>query len=155
MSGCSSDNIINGTRKRRYHITTLFNIMISHGFAAIDFSLSTLVPIPKNNHKSLNVSDNYRAIAMSSIFGKVLDNLILLEYHDVFSTSDMQFGFKKSHNTTQCTFVVNEIELCYQNNDTNVYVTLLDASRAFDGVNYIKLSRLLLKRQVCPLMFVF
>ena len=36
--------------------------------------------------------DNSRVITLSSILGKVLDNLILLKYHDVFSTSDMQFG---------------------------------------------------------------
>ena len=155
MSGCSSDHIINGTSKLRDHITNLFNIMISHGFTPIDFRLSTLVPIPKNKRKSVNVSDNYRAIALSSILGKVLDNLILLKYHDVFSTSDMQYGFKKSHSTTQCTFVVNEIVQYYQNNDTNVYVTLLDASRAFDRVNFVKLFRLLLKRQLCPLMLRF
>ena len=50
----------------------------------------------------------------------------------------MKFEFKKSHITTQCTFVVNEINQYYQNNDINVYVTLLDASRAFDRINYVK-----------------
>ena len=155
LSSCSSDHIINGTCNLRDHITNLFNMMISHGFAPIDFRLSTLIPIPKNKRKSVNMSDNYRAIALSSILGKVLDNLILLKYHDVFSTSDMQFGFKKSHGTTQCTFVVNEIIQYYQNNDTNVYVTLLDASQAFDRVNYVKLFRLLFKRQLCPLILRF
>jgi len=60
------------------------------------------------------VSDNYRVIALGSILGKVLDDLILFKYHDVFSTSDMQFGFKKSHKTTQCIFAVNEIVQYYQ-----------------------------------------
>jgi len=96
VSGCSSDHIINGTRKSRDHITIC---------------------------KSINVSDNYQASILSSNLGKVLDKLILLKYHDVYSTSDMQFEFNKSHSTIQCTFFVNAIVHYYQNNDTNVYVT--------------------------------
>ena len=42
-----------------------------------------------------------------------------------------------------------------KNNDTNVYITLLEASREFDRVNYVKLFRLFLKRQLCPLMLRF
>jgi len=91
----------------------LVNVVIILLFHPISWyftdTISTLVPIQNNNRKSLKVSDNYRAIALSSILGKVLDNLILVKYHDVFSTCDMQFGFKTSHNTTQCTFVVNKV----------------------------------------------
>ncbi len=151
----SSDHIMHGTQLLRSHITKLFNVMISHGFAPTDFRVSTLVPIPKNKRKSINLSDNFRAIALSSILGKVLDNIILLKYNDVFNTSDMQYGFKKRHSTNQCTFVVSETVQYYLNNDTNVYVTLLDASRAFDRVNYVKLFRLLSKRKLCPLMLRF
>ena len=101
------------------------------------------------------MSHNYRTIGLSSNLAEVLDNLILVKYHDIFSTSDMQFRFNKSHSTTQCIFVVNEIVQYYQINDSNVYVTLLNASKAFDRVNYVKLFRLLLKRQLCPLMLRF
>ena len=73
---------------------------------------------------SINVSDNYQATALSSIIGKVLDNLILLKNHDVLSTHDMQFGLKKSHSTTQCISVVNEIVQYYQKTDRNVDVIL-------------------------------
>ena len=67
----------------------------------------------------------------------------------------MQYGFKKKHGTTQCTFVVTEIIKYYVNNDTNVYVTLLDASKAFDRVHYVKLFQLLKQRKLCPIMLRF
>ena len=54
-------------------------------------------------------SNNYRAIALSSILGKLLGRIILSKYHDNFITSDYQYGFKKEHSTVHCTFVVNEI----------------------------------------------
>ena len=89
--GYSSDHIIHGSYLLRSHITSLFNVIISHGFAPMDFRLSTLIPIPKNKRKSRNDSDNYRAIALSSILGKMLDHLLLVKYDDVFNTSDMQY----------------------------------------------------------------
>ena len=37
--------------------------------------LSTLVLIPKNRKKSVNDSNNYRAIALGSVSDKVIDNI--------------------------------------------------------------------------------
>jgi len=75
-NGHSSDHIIHGTHKLYIHIALLFNCVISHGFAPVGFRLSTLIPIPKNRRKSLNDSNNYKAIALSSILGKLLDHMI-------------------------------------------------------------------------------
>ena len=65
------------------------------------------------------------------------------------------FEFKKSHSTTQCTFLVNKIVQYSQYDDTTVYVTLFHVSGAFDRVNYVKLSPCLLKSQVCPIILRF
>ena len=40
----------------------------------------------------------------------------------------------------------------YNSNDNKVFTVLLDASKAFDRVNYIKLFEKLLKREMCPLV---
>ncbi len=103
----------------------------------------------------MNSSDNYRAIALSSIFGKMVDKILLTKCQSVFLTSDFQYGFKKKHSTNQCTFVVNEIIQYYNNNGSNVLLTLLDASKAFDRVQYIKLFRLLLSKNICPIVARF
>ena len=50
--------------------------------------------------------------------------ILLTKYHDVFTTSDYQYGFKKQHSTVGCTAVVNEIIQYYLNNNTNVYTVL-------------------------------
>ena len=39
----------------------------------------------------------------------------------------------------------------YKSNGSNVHVMLLDASKAFDRVNYIKLFEKLLRKGMCPL----
>ena len=40
----------------------------------------------------------------------------------------------------------------YNSNKSKVFTVLLDASKAFDRVNYITLFEKLLKRQMCPLV---
>ena len=62
----------------------------------------------------------------------------------------MQFGFKEKFSTSQCTFVMSEIISYYNYNRSDVYVMLLDASKAFDRVNYLRLFRKLLRRDISP-----
>ena len=56
-------------------LASVFTALILHEVIPSDFELSTLIPIPKASNKSLSNSENYRAIAMSSILGKLLDEL--------------------------------------------------------------------------------
>ena len=88
---------------------------------------------------------------MSSVLGKVLDWVIIHACKETLKTSDYQFGFKPGHSTPQCTFVVNETIQYHLNGGSRVYTMLLDASKAFDRVNYVKLFAVLLKKGVCPL----
>ena len=83
---------------------------------------------------------------LAKLFDQQLNN-----FHSIFTTSDMQFGFKQKHSTTQCSFVINEAIQYYQNNNSPVYCTMLDASKAFDRVNYIRLFTLLRNKGLCPL----
>ena len=50
-----------------------------------------------------------------------------------------------------CTFMVLETIEYYRNNGGNVHAILLDASKAFDRVNYTKLFEKLIKKGMCPL----
>ena len=153
--GMFTNHIIHGTPRLYVYISLLFDSLLSHGFVPSELLLSTLIPIPKNKRKSLNESDNYRAIALGSILGKLMDNIILCNCEKVFSTSDLQFGFKQKHSTVQCTFVVNEVTQYYNNNNSSVFLALLDASRAFDRVEYLKLFNLLLTKGICPVVARF
>ena len=87
---------------------------------------------------------------MSSIISKILDHVIIELCNSKLISSNLQFGFKNNCSTSQCTFAVNEIVQYYQNNGTDVYITLLDASKAFDRVNFNKLFDLLMSRNICP-----
>jgi len=44
----------------------------------------------------VNAADrnNFRGIALSSVYGKLLDNIALFQFGDELQTSQLQFGFK-------------------------------------------------------------
>ena len=138
-----SDHLINGTPNLNVHLSLLFTGMLRHDFSPSQFCMSKLIPIPKSRKKSLNDSSNYRAIAMSNILGKLLDKVILANHNMALKSSDLQLGFKSESSTTACTFVLDEVVNYYNRNGSDVHDVLLDASKAFDRVDHIKLPYLL------------
>ena len=60
--------------------------MLKHSYVPEDMLISTLIPIPKNKKKSINSSENFRAIALGSIIGKVLDLIIMKQNNHILKT---------------------------------------------------------------------
>ena len=145
--GLLSDHIIHGGQKLYIYLSYLFTIMFKHSFVPSCLLLSTIIPIPKGSGSSNN-SNNYRGIALASCLGKIVDRIILEKYENSFCTSDLQFGFKKGVSTNTCTYVFKETVNYYTNENSNVYSVLLDASKAFDRVNFCKLFSVLLDRKL-------
>ena len=147
----SSDHFMNAPRELYIHLALLFTTCIHHSYMSNDILGSCIIPIPKNAKKSKHDSDNYRSIAIGSIMCKILDHIVIAKHCDVLNTSSLQFGFKAKHSTVQCSFVVQEVLDFYVENDAVCHVLLLDATKAFDRVHFIKLFDLLVKRNMCPL----
>jgi len=147
IDGCidlSSDHIVNACDELFVHITLLFNAILVHGALPDNFLRSTIVPTPKGRNIDGSNSNNYRGIALSSIFGKLMDNIVLIKFSNQLQTSSLQFGFKAKSSTNLCIFVLKETLAYYVKNQTTVFCTFLDASKAFDRINYCKLFRLLI-----------
>ena len=77
---------------------------------------------------------------------------ILLYKVLIFKTSDLQFGFKLQSFTAKCTFALMETVNYFQQNKSHVYVLLLDATKAFDKINYVILFNLLMDQGMNPLL---
>ena len=150
-NGLFSNHFKIATDKLVSMITLLFNCMLTHGTAPDELLLGTMIPLIKDSRGKKDCSDNYRALTIGTGLAKILDLVILNKQAEKLKASDMQFGFKSKSSTTMCTFVAMETIEYYKNNGSNVHALLLDASKAFDRVDYIKLFEKLLKRGMCPL----
>ena len=69
--------------------TLLFNAILVHGALPDNFLRSTIVPIPKGRNADGSNSNNYRGIALSSIFGKLMENIVLIKFSNQLQTSSL------------------------------------------------------------------
>ena len=150
-NGLYSNHFKYGTERLYVMITLLFNCILTHGIAPDDLLLGTMIPLIKNSRGNKQCSDNYRSLTIGTGLAKILDLVILNQQAEKLKTSDLQFGFKEKSSTTMCTFMAQETIEYYTNKGSNVHALLLDASKAFDRVDYIKLFNKLLDRGMCPL----
>ena len=72
---------------------------------------------------------------------------------DYLTSCNNQLGLKSAHSTDLCIYTLKEYIEYYKNRETTVYVTFLDASKAFDRLNYWLLFDKLVKKHV-PLFII-
>ena len=119
-----------------------------HGSVPEDLFQSTAIPIPKGRNTNVTDSGNYRGIFMSSIFGKIFDIVIFSRYSEHLESCELQFSFRPKRSAAMCTMMLKETVSYYAKNSSNVYCTFLDATKAFDRVEYCKLFKLLMDRDM-------
>ena len=129
--------------------------MLKHGTASELMNRSIVKPIPKNKSKSLSDSTNYRAISKNSIICKIIDHVLINLMGDKMNTSNYQFAYKAGFSTSLCSFLVAETISYYRSRGSNVYMVSLDATKAFDRVQYSKLFNKLIDKNICPLIIRF
>ena len=64
----------------------------------------------------------------------------------------IQFGFKSHSSTNICTSLLRDTIEYYNEHGSNCYLLLLDASKAFDCAEYVKLFRTIRYRKMCPVV---
>ena len=120
--------------------------MIVHGYMCQELMDTILIPIVKDKKGNITSKDNYRPIALTSVMSKVLEAIFLLQYDDFLSTKCNQFGFKKGLSTDLCAFSFKQVIDYYNSKGSPVFICYLDASKAFDRINFWILFKKLLDR---------
>ena len=146
--GLFSDHILNASEELWLHIVKLMNCMLIHGITPNDMLCGTLIPIPKNRRVPNSTSDNFRAICLQNVLCKIFDIMILHRETKALQTSERQFGFKKGLSATLAAASVLETVDYYTQKNGSVYLLALDATKAFDRVQYYRLFKALLDRRV-------
>ena len=127
-------------------LAMVINCMIGHAYipdAAMD---TIIVPIVKDKKGLLTNKDNYRPVAITTVFSKILESAILNRYRQNLESLPNQFGFKHGCGTDMSIFVLKQVIEFYHSLSSPVYVAYLDASKAFDKLNHWSLFRKLLDR---------
>ncbi len=90
--GCTGilyDHIIHAGDRLACYLALLFTSMLCHGSPPDGMLLGTMIPLSKCKLIHLSCSDYYRAITLSSIFGKLLDFIILNKEEHQLNTSEL------------------------------------------------------------------
>ena len=151
--GITAEHLHNAPLNFLTRVTSLFNVMLSHAFVPQQFRLGFMIPLVKDqqgNHADIN---NYRGITISPIISKVMEHVLKIIYFDYLSTSEYQFGFKRNCSTTHALHCLRETVTYYVNNDSRVFCTFLDASKAFDRLVHSGLFIKLMVRGI-PIRFL-
>ena len=147
----STDCLLNATPELHKLLAILFKCILVHGYMPAETLLGHMTPIPKCKTVT-RFSDKYRAITLSSVIGKVFDLIILdRERKKSLATSDLQFSYKPSCSTTLCTAMLRETITHFNNSGSSVYGLFLDATKAFDRVDFAKLFDTLCSRNMNPI----
>ncbi len=115
------------------------NAMTIHDHTPDTLLEFVLVSIPKENRASVRNGDNYRGIALSCALCQIIDIWIMKKYGDVLRSCDLQFAFKEGHSRVMCTAMLEQTISHYMKHNSDVYVCILDSSKAFDRVEYANL----------------
>ena len=146
-------HLLHGSPLLSIHIHFLFNSLIQHEYVPCEFLQTVVTPMIKDTSGNHSDLANYRPVTLSCLFSTLFEHAISVKINHLLWTEELRFGFKPKHSTTHALYVLNETVDYYVNHGSNVYVTFLDCSKAFDRLSHYGLFLKLIERGV-PLCFI-
>jgi hypothetical protein len=141
--GFASDALLHAPDLMFGLLALIFQSWLSHGTVTKSVLACAFIPLVKGS-KDPALSDNYRAIAGSSLFLKIFERCVLIIWGDSLHTDTLQFGFKRRCGTAQATWLVQEVLQHYLRQGSKPVAVVLDCSKAFDLAKFdILFGRLL------------
>ena len=148
-----AEHIFCGCPELMCYIHLLFNGLISHSYMPYEFLCGTISPIVKDSNGDPTVSSNYRPITLGPVLLQLLENALLRKFGSYLSTDDLQFAYKRKHSTAQAIHTLRSCVEYFTSHGSDVLVTFLDCSKAFDTISHYGIFIRLMERGV-PLCFL-
>lgn len=119
-----------------WHLARLFNLMLKHGYVPNQFGRGIVIPLIKDKHADLTNSNNYRGITISPVISKIFEGCLLMKFESYLYSNDLQLGFKKNLGCGPALFTVQQVVKYFTSRGSTVFVTAVDASKAFDRLDH-------------------
>ena len=148
-----AEHIFHGCPELLCYLHLLFNALLSHSYMPYEFLCGTITPIIKDPNGDSTNSNNYRGITLGPIFLQIFEYLLLNKFGHFLETDDLQFGYKGAQSTSHAIYVLKECVNYYTTHGSNVLVSFLDCSKAFDTVSHFGIFLRLIEQGV-PLCFL-
>ena len=129
--GFSSDAFLKAPDELFGLLACVFQDWLRHGSVTKTVLACALIPLLKGT-KNPDNTDNYRAIASSSLVLKIFEKCILLTWGEAFTSDSLQFGFKRNCSTNTASWLANEVLQHYLRKGSKPIACVLDCSKAFD-----------------------
>ena len=123
-------------------------VTLTHGFIPNDLMKTFIVPLIQNKTGNISDKNNYRPIAIVTASSKILEIVLLNRVECFITTSHNQYGFKRKHGTDMCIYTMKNIIEYYRQHGSSVFTCFLDASKAFDRVNFWTIFDKMIKRGI-------
>ena len=91
----------------------MFTTIVFHSFCPSLFICANIISIPKDSKVNLSDSDKYRSIAISSLLGIILDDIIIVKQSDQLLSINIVYA---NSSTVLCSTMVNEAVQYYTEN---------------------------------------
>ena len=147
------EHVLHGSVKLAFHLHLLFNAMIQHGVVVSDFLKGTITPIVEDTQGDISDCNNYCGITLGGLFSKLFELAIDKKISPYLSSDWLQFGFKKRTSTSHALFVLRNTIDHFTSRGSDVFVSYLDCSKAFDRISHYGLFCKLMERGI-PLCFL-
>ena len=137
VDGITGENLKYGGPVLHTCLSILFNSITTHKVIPDQLKRAVIIPIPKGKNKDLTNKDNYRGISLLPVISKSYEQLLVEWFDDdVGSFHHLQGAAQKKCSSVHSTLLLREVVHHNVSMGSNVYVTLCDARKAYDTVNY-------------------
>ena len=138
-AGCKAENLNIAPVLTDTLLHNLFLGINSTGHMPEDMYIGAITLIPKKDN---SLPSNHRGITVTSTIEMVYENASLTATEQTRPTplSDMQFGFSTARSPEMASVIVSEGIANAVHHKEELYIVLLDVSKAFDVVNHLVLA---------------
>jgi len=137
VDGITGENLRYGGKELYRALAILFNSIISLKVVPIQLKRAVIVPIPKGKNTDLSNKDNFRGISLLPVISKVLEQLLCEWFDDDLGDfNHLQGAAQSDCSSLHSTMLLREVIQYHVQMKSTVYVTLCDARKAYDTVNY-------------------